>query len=208
MRFVCVSDTHGQHWNLSIPKGDVFIFCGDAEINSPEALRDFNIWLGSIPCTEKIFIAGNHDIYLPSLSFTEIQMTFTNAIYLENSSCEINGIKFWGSPYSPIFNDWAWMLNSSELEKIWSTIPEDTDFLLTHTPPFGILAETPFSKFTLGCPTLLKRVEEIKPDIHCFGHIHNGNGELIKKDTRFINCSVLNDWYKLVNKPKVFYFEK
>jgi Icc-related predicted phosphoesterase len=208
MRFVCVSDTHRQHWKLEIPIGDIFIFAGDAEIDSFEALKDFNIWLGSVPCKYKIVIGGNHDGYLQSLAMEEKEMFFTNAIYLENSSCQIKGIKFWGSPYSPIFNDWAFMKNGKELKKIWDLIPLKTDIVITHCPPFGIMDNTPFSQWPCGCNHLLNRLTEIKPQFHIFGHIHNGSGETITKNTHFINASILDDYYHLVNQPKVFYFEK
>ena len=34
----------------------------------------------------------------------------TNAIYLEDSGVEIDGVRFWGSPWTPTFMDWAFML--------------------------------------------------------------------------------------------------
>lgn len=55
-----------------------------------------------------------------------------------------------------------------------------------------------------GCEDLLVKVEEIKPKINIFGHIHEGYGDIIINNTRFINASVLNEQYALVNQPIVF----
>lgn len=206
VKIVAISDTHRQHWKMTIPDGDILLFCGDAELDSFEALKDFNEWLGTLNFRYKVVIGGNHDFFTEKCNKEELNSFFTNAIYLENDSVQIEGINIFGSPYSPKFNDWAWMLNSNQLEQIWELIPTNTNILITHTPPFGILADTEFSAWPLGCPTLLKKIEYLKIPYHCFGHIHNGSGQLIKKDTHFINCSMLDDYYKYVNEPKVFFY--
>jgi len=199
IKIVCIADTHRQHWKIDIPECDIFIFAGDAELDTFKALTDFNDWVGIIKAKHKIVCGGNHDFYLEKRPREELQTYFTNAIYVENESIEIMGIKIWGSPYSVMFNNWAWMMNSAQLAKVWARIPDDTDIVITHSPPFGILDSTPFSKWPCGCPTLLSRMEEIKPKYHIFGHIHNDYGIQVKHGTTFINASLLNDHYKLVN---------
>jgi Icc-related predicted phosphoesterase len=49
------------------------------------------------------------------------------------------------------------------------------------------------------------RVDEIKPKIHVFGHIHGGHGYYFNGHTHFFNASVLNERYSYANKP--FHFE-
>jgi Icc-related predicted phosphoesterase len=53
----------------------------------------------------------------------------------------------------------------------------------------------------VGCEELLKRIQEIKPKIHCSGHIHEGRGYVFDGDTHYINASVLNGRYEYRNKP-------
>ena len=197
IKIISVADTHRQHWNINIPECDIFVFAGDAELDSLDALKDFNDWLGTIKAKHKIICGGNHDFYLEERPAEELQTYFTNATYIENESVTIMGIKF---------NNWAWMLNTEELRHVWNTIPDNTDIVITHSPPFGILDSTPFSQWPCGCHHLLNRLNELKPKYHIFGHIHAGYGVATKNGTTYINASILNDHYKLVNKPKSFYF--
>ncbi|SFS33448.1 hypothetical protein SAMN05660206_101200 [Sphingobacterium wenxiniae] len=71
-------------------------------------------------------------------------------------------------------------------------IPDDTDILITHGPPFGILDETVYGKRT-GGEELLLRVYQVKPKYHIFGHIHEDHGSFTKGETTFINNSILDD---------------
>eukprot|EP00913_Durusdinium_trenchii_P027205 g25525.t1 len=53
----------------------------------------------------------------------------------------------------------------------WSEIPDQLDVLVTHGPPYGIL-DTVKRDIHAGCPELLKRVQQVAPQFHFFGHIH------------------------------------
>jgi Icc-related predicted phosphoesterase len=53
----------------------------------------------------------------------------------------------------------------------------------------------------LGCYDLNQRVLDIKPKLHCFGHIHSGYGIVPEDSTKFINTSVLNESYEYTQKP-------
>lgn len=146
MKLVCISDTHSLHRRLqSIPDGDVLIHAGDClGQGTLENIEDFNDWLGSLPHRHKIVIAGNHDWAFqetPELA----RQALTSAIYLEDSGVEIEGVRFWGSPWTPIFMNWAFMLGRGEpLYEKWQLIPDDTDVLITHGPPQGIGDEVMF----------------------------------------------------------------
>ena len=80
-------------------------------------------------------------------------------------------------------------------------IPENTDILITHGPPYGYLDKLPHIPENLGCELLRNRVDVIKPKIHVFGHIHYGYGYVNNGDTHFINAAVLGEQYTYVNKP-------
>ena len=112
------------------------------------------------------------------------------------------GIKIWGSPFTPEFMDWAFMGMPEELGAIWAEIPKNLDILITHGPPFGILDRTMRGE-NAGCPKLLEAIQIKTPRIHVFGHIHEGYGLREKNGTVFMNASLCNANYELVNKPVV-----
>ncbi len=85
-------------------------------------------------------------------------------------------------------------------------IPEGTDILITHGPPYGILDKT-FDKLSVGCQDLLDAVIKIKPKYHIFGHIHESNGHIKLNETEFINASICNLSYKPFNKFYTFELE-
>ncbi len=85
-------------------------------------------------------------------------------------------------------------------------IPVDTDVLITHGPPFGILDET-FEKEKVGCEELLKAVNRVRPKIHIFGHIHEAYGELKLNGTHFINPSSCDLTYTPIQPPIVVDYE-
>lgn len=69
--------------------------------------------------------------------------------------------------------------------------------MVTHGPPYGILD---FCGLNAGCPELLKTIKRLKPKYHFFGHIHEGFGNFSTKDTKYYNCSYLNERYCPLNK--------
>lgn len=120
MKIICISDTHNLHKNLKVPDGDILIHAGDMTcVGGIDEIKEFNEWLGTLPHSHKIVIAGNHDIYFeeePSKSKSLI----TNAIYLEDSGIIIEGLKIWGSPSSPNYQNWAFNRERGEaIKKHW-----------------------------------------------------------------------------------------
>ena len=85
-------------------------------------------------------------------------------------------------------------------------IPDDTDVLVTHGPPFAILDEVGRpggASEHVGCPSLARRIAEVRPALHLFGHIHEGHGELERDGTRYLNVSTMNSDYRIANAPVV-----
>ena len=209
MKIIFISDTHGQHRKLkNLPKGDLIIHGGDvSKMGRDHDVEDFIHWFLRLDYAHKIFIAGNHDFYFEEYSMNFIQKKLTsNCHYLCNSGVEIEGIKIWGSPITPNFLDWAFNEERGKsINEFWKKIPLDTDILITHGPPKGILDKTVPGQ-NVGCKELLKSLKKIKPKFHLFGHIHESYGEEIINETRFINGSLLDENYRLVNEPKKFDF--
>ena len=215
MKLVLISDTHGQHRKFTTPEGDVLIHAGDF-MHSGRDMReivDFASWLHDQPHAFKILVAGNHDILFEThrdLAMGALKTSCPEVHYLENGSCQFQGLKFWGSPVQPEFNDWAFNVKRGrEIKKYWDMIPDDTDVLITHGPPWGLLDQIRPGREVehLGCGELLKAVRRIKPKLHVFGHIHGGYGTFKKGPTQFVNASLLNEAYKPVNAPIVVDFQ-
>ena len=209
MKIVAISDTHGQHHSISVPEGDMLIHAGDVSKRGHKSeITDFLAWFSAQTHPHKIFIAGNHDFFFEEAPLSEINALIpNNVIYLNDSGVHIEGIKIWGSPVQPRFYDWAFNRDRGEhIKKHWDLIPKGTDILITHGPAYGILDLT-MDMRQVGCEELRKKVEEIKPKYHVFGHIHESHGIKTEEGTVFINASMLNLNYRPVFKAYVFDFE-
>ena len=115
--------------------------------------------------------------------------------------------------------DFKYVRDNYTLENRFKLIPSDTDILITHTPPYGI-GDTispdklplfiedppgfPWDKERLGSPALRKKIEEVKPIISVFGHIHESYGEWEYGGTKFINAAYLDGDYEPANSPVTF----
>ncbi|MDH3198719.1 MAG: metallophosphatase domain-containing protein [Candidatus Krumholzibacteria bacterium] len=189
MELVLLSDTHGRHGEVEIPNGDVLIHAGDfgAWFGTMEELEEFNDFLGQLPHAHKIVVAGNHDFCFERAN-ADARKALTNAHYLQDESLEIDGVKFYGSPWQPEFLNLAFNLRRGEpLRRKWEMVPPDTDVLITHGPPHGIGDET-LDGLHVGCEELLLRVKQVKPRVHVFGHIHEGRGKYEIEGTVFVNA--------------------
>ena len=91
------------------------------------------------------------------------------------------------SPYTPAFCDWAFAYAHKEdrfneshqvspgvISIATNPIPQNVDIVMTHGPPKGILDSC--SQGNVGCENILQVIRKVKPMMHCFGHIHEGNG--------------------------------
>jgi Icc-related predicted phosphoesterase len=202
-----ISDTHGQHKRLTkhIPnETELLIHAGDlSKLGTLPEIASFMDWFENLPIKHKVFIAGNHDFLMenePTI-LQSLLDNYSNFHYLENSKIEIEGIRIWGSPISPFFFNWAFNVHrGAPIRAYWDRIPDNLDILITHGPPFGFGDMTARNE-KVGCVDLLEKVETTKPKFHVFGHIHESYGISKNKATTFVNASVLNLKYELVNSP-------
>jgi Icc-related predicted phosphoesterase len=201
MRIISISDTHGLHDGLDIPDGDILVHAGDMTSQGRlTQIEDFNEWFGSLPHKYKIAIAGNHDWALQRQSEQAGEL-LASCIYLQDKLIEVEGIKFYGSPWQPEFFNWAFNLpRGKELKSNWENIPDKTDVLITHCPPFGILDKV-ISGENVGCEDLKDRIDELNLKVHIFGHIHESHGIEVINSCKFVNASICNRRYLPWNKP-------
>jgi Icc-related predicted phosphoesterase len=200
LSIVHLSDTHSLHRELqNLPEADVIIHSGDISMTGAAGeVTDFVEWFGGLDYQYKIFIAGNHDFCLDGKAKERIRKFLPdNCFYLYESGVEIAGIKFWGIPYFMSYE-----FQSEKYRQALQSIPADTDILITHRPPLGILDSSGDIQF--GCPDLLQKVLDIKPKYHLFGHIHDAYGTIKSRDTIFSNAAILNEAYIIKNVPFKF----
>jgi Predicted phosphoesterases, related to the Icc protein len=214
----CISDLHGYCPDLE--GGGLLIIAGDLTGNDsyPQWNAFFN-WLDETSDKYKriCVIGGNHDnvLLLSSNRFTYLRRE-EKIIYLEDSGTEFDGLKIWGSPWTKTFEGMnphckAFTFdNEEELAEKWALIPDDTEILITHSPPCGILDQIAFHEKDAydeyaGSESLAKRIVELKKlRLHIFGHIHEHGGQkemYLNNQIVFINASHVNENYRPVNRP-------
>jgi Icc-related predicted phosphoesterase len=215
-KFVAISDTHTKHEQLDVPEGDVLLHAGDiTERGSVGDVIKFGAWLQDQPHDYKVIIAGNHDFCFEdpkrrTQAITMLTNQNPTIFYLEHDHVRINGINIYGAPHTPFFHDWAFNVKRGEpLAREWEKIPNDTDVLLTHGPPHGVLDRVERGDKNVGCKELKNAIKRVKPDYHVFGHIHEAFGEF-KDDsgTHYINASQCTLDYNADNEPIVFEYNK
>lgn len=205
MKVVTLSDTHGKHNKVDVPPGDVLVHAGDFMLggNDYGEAKSFAKWFHAQPHEHKVVIAGNHDILFEKLPYVAKEL-FAGVHYLCDSGVTIEGVRFWGSPYTPEFYDWAFNLPRGEsLKKHWDMIPDDTNVLVTHGPPYGLLDQVKSGWDHLGCIDLRKAIDKRLKQLrlHVFGHIHGGAGIMGYGGFWVNNASVLSEAYEVVRPP-------
>jgi Icc-related predicted phosphoesterase len=209
VKLVCISDTHGDHERVHVPAGDVLIHAGDLTGHgSRKETLEFMRWFGRQNARHKLCVAGNHDTFMEAEPETAARFAADCGVRLLNDSgCRIEGVSFWGSPITPRFFNWSFMRDSgAPIEAHWNLIPKDTDVLITHGPPHGILDRVQRSEHEYehtGCPSLLRRIHEIAPLIHLFGHIHEGHGRVDADNLSYFNVSTMNEGYRIEHAPVI-----
>jgi Icc-related predicted phosphoesterase len=129
-------------------------------------------------------------------------MRATGIHVLDDCGIEIAGLKFYGSPWTPRFGDWAWMAEDEELAATFASIPVGLDVLITHGPPYGILDEVSRGE-NVGSCSLLEEVKRKKPRFHVFGHIHEARGYRHCEHTDFLNVASLDENYEELGEPMI-----
>jgi Icc-related predicted phosphoesterase len=212
MKIIATSDLHGSL--PEIPECDLLLIAGDVVPKKHRKLEvflqahwldtKFREWLESVPAKKIIGIAGNHDTVferMPHLIPSDLPW-----VYLQDQGYEHEGLRIWGTPWTKMFFNWAFMLEEDKLTAKWNRIPEDLDILMVHGPPFGFGDDVLKHHDTCdakcqGSFTLLWRILEAKPKNVIFGHIHEGYGVYEEDGINFYNVSHMNYEHRPKNKP-------
>lgn len=224
MKFVIISDTHEYHDQVKVPDGDILIHCGDwTNRGEPLAIQKFFYWFTNQPHKYKVCIPGNHELSLEGKQRPEVLRLINeyvnnteNLYFLENSSVEIEGIRFYGAAATPYFHGWAFNFQrGKDIAIEWKKIPENVQVLITHGPPHGILdmvQDTASNKgrdLHQGCEELAKKIKELKQlKIHVFGHLHTDGGkQTVVNNIIHANAAICTEQYSPTNPPIVIDLE-
>jgi Icc-related predicted phosphoesterase len=232
LRILCLSDTHDfQHaMPHALPDADILVHAGDMTCQGRrEELANVEAWFGSLLAAgtvrEIVCIAGNHELSfelaakVPAVRSAQETMKASfvgrcHVHYLEDSACEVLGIRFYGSPWTirpKSSRPWAFQLAESDDDQSlggkFSAIPDRVDVLVTHQPPLGVGDGGDVGSHP-GSAVLLRRVLQTRPRLHVFGHVHSGHGvhRLSESGTLFVNAAVCDDDYNPVQKPVLVEF--
>ncbi|CAD8079568.1 unnamed protein product [Paramecium sonneborni] len=228
LKIVCLSDTHSKF--VDVQNGDVLIHCGDfTNWGHEQEIKDFISWLKAQPHKYKIVVPGNHDVILDIEKYPFLKKKFHRysnynpdqllqdlkecCHLLINSSVTIEGFKFWGSPYTLEYCDWAFQIQGSS-QQFWEQIEEGSDVIITHGPPFYYGDKTNYG-LRVGDRYLAEKVKKIRPKLHVFGGIHEAYGVYEEEGgyrddncIKFVNCSIMDHQFKIQNKPYVYHLKQ
>ncbi len=211
----CISDLHGHYPELE--GGDVLIVAGDLTASDKlEQYFSFFDWIESQNYRKKIVTAGNHDNLMQKEGYMgpegEMKGSFD---YLCDSGTDYQGVKIWGSPWTKTFpginpHCMAFTCDTEEqLAEKFSTIPEELDILITHSPPLGILDKNRKDE-SCGSRSLREKIASIplrnRPKLWVWGHIHESYGEFYyeagdRGSCQMVNASHMTGDYEPINKP-------
>ncbi|PWY76323.1 Ser/Thr protein phosphatase family protein [Aspergillus heteromorphus CBS 117.55] len=187
-----------------LPAGDVLIHAGDLTNHGSAAeLRKTMSWIAAADFEVKIVICGNHDVTLDPGFYAEYGAKFhgqlledprqcieivteasPSIIFLRHQSALVrlirpNGPKtifrVFGSPYSQSPGTWAYGYESADAVALWSSIPLDTDIVVTHTPPYSH-CDSRVEGSPAGCEALRGALSEVRPSLAVCGHVHESRG--------------------------------
>lgn len=212
MRIVCISDTHGMHDKIKrMPEGDVLIHAGDLTNEGiPAEIFEAFAWLSKQKYERIIAVPGNHDFGFEKIDALPrvLKSKFPNVELLVDSDTIIGGLRVFGSPWQPWFNDWAFNFlpgpaGIAQARKKWEMIPDDTAILVTHGPVHRKLDETLRRKH-VGCVALKDRIAKI-PNLrlHVSGHVHEAYGAEKDGDVLYVNACTCDAQYFPDNPPIV-----
>ena len=204
MKIVIISDTHAAHQDLGVLQGDVLIHCGDFEhafANHDSVLDRVDAWFARQTFQLILCTGGNHDFALQARTRRGAR-PFRHAHYLQDSGVTFGGLHFYGTPWVPKLPNFAFYADDAALAAAWARIPDDVDVLITHTPPLGVLDVSSRGQ-ALGCAHLALRLKELRPRLHCFGHVHAGAGRQVIGGLTYVNAACVDRNLEIVNPPVV-----
>lgn len=218
MRIVCASDTHSENlktkWEW--PEGDVLIIAGDLTSKGHhDHVKKKAREMLDLPYRWRIVVPGNHDKCFWETSndkyLKSVWELMPGIIILQNEGVTIGGLNFYGTSWYTFRRDITsetpkWEALNFNL--LWRDIPTDTDVLITHMPPYGIMDRRE-DDTELGSETLRAEVTgRVKPLLHVFGHAHKDHGVVQFGRTTYVNAALVDNERNPAFSPVIIDIEK
>ena len=175
--------------------------------------KRFREWTSSYPDIKFVVIPGNHDFYpIAHILFKGVGIDWgfdfsPNVHFLGDEGTEVDGLKFYGTPWVPIISySWAFEGEHDTLVKWFSKIPSGIDVLVTHSPPRIPDSDIDRSLQTdsehFGSSELAAAIRKKRPRFVFCGHIHTGqHGGVDFGTSRIYNVSRLDERYEIAYEP-------
>eukprot|EP01016_Furgasonia_blochmanni_P025647 TRINITY_DN2747_c0_g2_i4.p1 TRINITY_DN2747_c0_g2~~TRINITY_DN2747_c0_g2_i4.p1 ORF type:complete len:223 (-),score=-11.99 TRINITY_DN2747_c0_g2_i4:25-693(-) len=131
----------------------------------------------------------------------EVRALLKDCYYLEDSGITVQGLNIYGTPWMNFYREAGFQKYPQDIEKVWQKIPDNTDILVTHTPPLGFCDREIRGK-NVGCGLLSKELLfRVKPMFHLFGHIHEARGWAYDAGSgvSFVNAAIMDVKHKPTN---------
>jgi len=198
VRIAMISDTHGGHEEVKVPRADVLIHAGDFTRHGKISdAKSFNAWMGKQPHAFKLVVNGNHEKNAPWKK--QVRELLSNCMFLKNQSVTIQipaskdrekatSLKIYGT-------DFFWPMRSNN--PYYDDIPDDVDILICHGPCKS------FVDGGLGCTELRDVVTRIKPRLVVSGHIHKAHGTVTKDGVTYVNAANARDGHGHMGWPAI-----
>lgn len=235
IKIASTSDIHGN-LDFKVPVVDILTISGDicpvhGSHNPTQQLH----WVNNkfIPwCYELInsknvnyivFIAGNHDFVFQVMAKGKneaFNVQWPAGVhYLYQQHTEIEGVKFYGTPWTPTFGNWAFMQSEDVLNNYFESIPNDLDILLSHGPAHGLndtIMQRPEWSYGsdphVGSKSLREHIKRAMPKKLLVGHIHSGShapekfypDPMSEKFVESVNVSLVDETYTATYVPYQF----
>lgn len=192
MRVYAISDLHG--YLPEVPECELLLLGGDycPTRNVDQQRRyfagPFNDWLKKQKARYIVGVGGNHDFALQHDNELAKSLHWK---YLQDEVVDIEGVRIYGTPWTPTFYNWAFMLPEEQLAEKFAKIPEKLDILLSHGPAYRRLDKTE-SGIHAGSKMLFERIVNVQPNSVVCGHIHEARGIVDGGTTRYYNVSYVD----------------
>lgn len=186
MRLVLGSDLHGHL--PDVPPCDILVLAGDILPEKDQEIfmeNKLKPWLSRTQTGAVVATGGNHD---HKLFRRDYPLPWR---FLIDKSETVMGLKFHGTPWCLPLGRWAWQAPEYLLRYIYSLIPDDTDILISHAPPYSLGDRVQDGELA-GSKSLLERMQGL-PNLKLVvcGHIHEARGRYGK----VVNASSIDHRY-------------
>lgn len=195
------SDIHGSWDDMESPReANLLVFAGDLTADGRlQNAMAFLEWAKQfVPYFDDVVVVpGNHDrafaVHEPLLLF---EAKSRGLALLIDAGLDAHGVRVWGTPWSLTYGRWSYMDSDVNLALKYAAIDPQTELLVSHGPPYGILDKASRGVHA-GSQALLDRMTEL-PNLRAFvcGHIHESYGsQTLKGDIFAYNVAALDNHY-------------